>query len=240
MKKNYLFQNTIKAIFLLFYIYTQISCQNFTESKLHNETNELFIKHYITFNTTIKEKFSNVTKKSNTVKFNVILKMKYNLIKARYETMSKTISLLQQLIAEKNWNNDNKRKFDYEIQNLEKEYTQFNSLFTGYNKSFRYYNQLYKELEQFLKFFFTILFTVVFLVLTCVAVISYFVIKKQKKYYHLKEEVSVHANLGKNSDSTRINHQTDGRKQENVQILEQKKGQGSSSKDEILKKDSTL
>ena len=132
MSKNFFFQNIIKTTFLIVCLYIQINCNNLTQN---NKINETFIKYNTTFNTEIKRKFSIITDKINTIKYNVILKMKYYGIKTKYESISKTISLLEKLTTENNWDYDNENKFNNEIQNFEKNTIIFNSLYKNFNRS---------------------------------------------------------------------------------------------------------
>lgn len=233
MKPNAFVQNIVKITFLLFCLYVQINCQNLNEDNTHNKT---FTKHYTTFNTEIKQKFSNITFKVNTIKYNIVLKMKYYEIRSKYTSISKTITLLQNLITENNWDQNNENKFNNEIQNFEKNYKRFKSLFTKFNKTCAYYDNLYKIIHDLLKLFFVALLIVIFIILAFVGIISFYVMRRQRKYYELKEEVSIHADLGKLSESSRAKQNANGKKDENMQIRNPKQHYGSSSKDEILVK----
>ena len=68
---------------------------------------------------------------------------------------------------------------------------------TKFKKKYNRANQVYYEFEelkssiaQFLKLFFIILFICVIIVLCIIGISSFFLVKKQRKYYKLKEEVS--------------------------------------------------
>ena len=229
MSKNYFIKNITKPTFLLFFIYIQINCDLIQNNK-HNET---FSEYYTIFNKEIDKKFSIVTKKINTTQYNVILKMKYYEIKKKYEAMSKTISLLGKLISENNWNKENENKFDKEIGNFENNSREFNLLYNGFNKSFFRFQNTYKEIKKFLKTFFIILFIVIFIVLVSTIIISYFVIRRQRKYYQLKEEVIFNVSPEKNSEAARIKEKRNIKSGESIKIMSQKENYGPSSRNEI-------
>ena len=226
MGKNIFAQNAIKICFLVFYLHVKINCNDVSKNNTHNET---FSKHYTIFNKEIKKKFLNTTEKIITTKYNIILKSKYNEIKIKYESISKIISILEKLITENNWNQDNENKFNKEIQNFENNCTQFNLLFTSFNKSFAHYKKVYKELKKFLKHFFTILFVIAFIALACIAIISFFVIRSQRRYYQLKEEISLHVDTGKKSENVKIKQKM-SEKREVIKIKEPELYYGSSSR----------
>ena len=231
MSKNYFIQNKIKKSFLLFCLYVQINCHDLAKNNTHNET---FSKYNTTFNNEIKQKFSIITFKINTIKYNVILKMKYYDIKIIYESISKTISLLETLMIENNWNEENENKFNNEIKNFETYSIKFNSFYNDFNNRAADYKILYQELIKFIKIFFTVLFIISLIILVSSIVISFFVIRRQRRYYRLNEEVSLRIEQGKSSETSRSRQKVNEKKEENIQIREPKKYNVPSSRNEII------
>ena len=240
MGKSYLFQNIIITSFLFFYLYAQINCQVLTQNNIYNKN---FLKYNATFNTEIKQKLSIVTNKMTKVKYNVVLKMKYYEINTIYEAIAKSISLLEQLISENNWDQDNENKFSNEVKNFEKNSIQFNSLYNDFNKLSSDYTKLYQDVKKFLKIFFTVLFIICFLILISAIAISFFVLHRQRRYYRLNEEVSLHIEQGKNSETSKIRQKINEKREPAIQIRETKNNYGPSSRNEIVttdKKQNTL
>ena len=91
----------------------------------------------------------------------------------------------------------NKDKYDKEkiIENIKT----LNENIKKFNIKYKTANNLYYEFEKlkisflnFVKLFFIILLIVVIVVLSIIGIASFFVIKSQRKYYILKEEISLH------------------------------------------------
>ena len=229
MTKYFFVQNTIKTTFLIVCLLIQINCDDLTQN---NKNKETFTKYKSTFNTEIKKKFSIITDKINSSQYNLILKMKYYEIKIKYESISKTISLLEKLIIENNWDYDNENKFNNEIENFEKNSINFNSLYKDFNRIAADHEKVYQKVKKFLKLFFTILFIIVLIILTIIIVISFFVIRSQQRYHRLNEEVSIHADIEKNSETSRIKQNDNEKREENIE-KEPRKYYGSSLRNEI-------
>lgn len=150
------------------------------------------LKKYNT--TTLKLKSMEIKMKKITL--NIILRIRFRELRRNYESITTQISELQnklnetsyknpQIIKEINILNDN-------INIFEKKYNETSSLYYQYERT-----KLY--LYNFFKLFFTCLFILVIIIMVIIGIVSFFVVKSQRKYYKLQEEYSI-SNEGKEID----------------------------------------
>ena len=161
-------------------VYSQdISNNNMTEI-------DLYIKALNDYNET-KLFLADIIKKMKKISFNIGLKIRLRELKKLFKEIEKKFSNIQKEINKDIYKKE-KIVNDIGILNI---YTKkFKTKYNRTNQVYYEFEDLKKSILQFLKIFFIILSICVIIVLCIIGISSFFVMKKQKKYYKLKEELS--------------------------------------------------
>ena len=174
------------SIFKLPLLILLISC--LLQISNSQEISEVYEKALIEYNKT-KTYLEDLTKKMKDITMNIVLRIRFREIKRVYNNIEIKIKEIQEEL--------NKDKYDKEkiIENIKT----LNENIKKFNIKYKTANNLYYEFEKlkisflnFVKLFFIILLIVVIVVLSIIGIASFFVIKSQRKYYILKEEISLH------------------------------------------------
>ena len=104
-----------------------------------------------------------------------------------YENIEqKYIFIKEELTKEKY----DKQQLMNEIELLSENMKNFKKKYNSINESYNNFEDIKESLSNFIKLFFIVLFIIIVVVLILIGIGSFFVIKSQRKYYKLQEEVS--------------------------------------------------
>lgn len=231
-KKNFSFLSYI--LILAFLIQHIKSSEN---TSLDISEFEMFNQSMNKFNDT-KLYFDDITKKMKHINFNIVLRIKYNELKRYYQNIEAQIGEIQKELNETNYEREkiikNINLLDDNMDIFEKKYNMTRNSYFQFEKAKDY-------LSHFFKVFFICLFVSVLIIMAIIAIVSFFVVKNQRKYYKLQEEYSV------NTDQKELNKNTDNVNNINEKDIEQNinsrnpkinvvGSNSASSKDEIKRK----
>ena len=139
------------------------------------------------FNKTQAE-YQELTEKMKFIKYNIFLRARYRDVNKIRDITEKQLSKIQETI---NTDKYDKNAVINELKELNVNIEKFEQ---KCSKAINIYNnnkKLGKIIVDFLKVFFTTIFIVIIISLIVIGIVSFFVIKRQRKYYKLKEEVSI-------------------------------------------------
>lgn len=159
---------------------------------------EIFNKSLNKYNDT-KLYFDDITKKMKNINFNVILKIKYNELKRYYKNIETRIREIQNELKETNYERE---KIIKNINLLDDNIDTFEKKYKTTKKSYFEFEKAKAFITHFLKIFFISLLISIIIVMAIIAIVSYFVMKNQRRYYRLQEEYSV------NTDQRELNRKT--------------------------------
>lgn len=182
-------------ILILFLLAQYVSSQNISSDASEIE---LFNQSMAKYNNT-KMHFDDITNKMKNISFNILLKIRYKEVERCYKTVINKFMEIQNELKEANYERENVKKniklLDSDINTFEKKYRATKSLYFEFERTKNY-------LIHFLKIFFICLFVSVLIIMAIVGIVSYFVVKNQRRYYKLQEEYSFNTDqkeLNKNS-----------------------------------------
>ena len=192
-KKNLSFLPYILILaFLIQYI-------NSSENKsLDSSEFEMFNQSMNKYNDT-KLYFDDITKKMKNINFNVILKIKYNELKRYYQNIETQIVEIQNELKGTNYQRE---KVIKNINLLDDNMNVFEKKYNTTKKSYYEFEKVKDLIKHFLKIFFICLLVSIIIIMAIIAIVSYFVVKNQRRYYQLQEEYSV------NTDEKELNKKT--------------------------------
>jgi hypothetical protein len=179
-------------IIILAYLIVVIQSQGVPQNNIGVE---MLNKTLIKYNRTL-ELFSDVEKKMVKITLNIALRIRYRAMKTNKINIDKKVLKIKEELSKKENNNqkiiDDINSVGNDMKNFEKKYKVFIDLYNECEKTKNYF-------AEFLKIFFITLLIIVIIVLSLIGIISLFVIKKQRKYYQLQEEVVI----GEEKDESR-------------------------------------
>ena len=171
-------------IIILTYLIVIIQSQ---EVQQKNIGVEMLNKTLTNYNRTLTL-FSDVEKKMVKITLNIALRIRYRAMKRNKINIDKKVLKIKEEFDKKENNNQkiitDINSVDNDMKNFEKKYKVFIELYNECERTKNYFSE-------FLKVFFIILLILVIIVLSLIGIVSLFVIKKQKKYYKLQEEVAI-------------------------------------------------
>ena len=234
-KKNFSFLSYILILaFLIQYI-------NSSENKsLDSSEFEMFNQSMNKYNDT-KLYFDDITKKMKNINFNVILKIKYNELKRYYQNIETQIVEIQNELKGTNYQ---RVKVIKNINLLDDNMNVFEKKYNTTKKSYYEFEKVKDLIKHFLKIFFICLLVSIIIIMAIIAIVSYFVVKNQRRYYQLQEEYSVNTNEKelnkKTNDVNNINEKDIIQNDKNINSRNPKisiaSSNSSSSNDEIKRK----
>jgi len=183
-----MFQININKYFLLILssIIIFISLpQKISSQKIQNNTLESILNKCLNEYNKTNIKLDEITPKLKTIKFNIILKVYFSQLKNINKRLKYDISKMEKYLNEKN-----DKKF-FETNNCDEYYEKFENKYNKTIKIYYKFEKLKNGLSKFFKIFFISIFIGIAIFSIFVLIISIIVIKKQKKYYILQEEVTI-------------------------------------------------
>lgn len=173
----------ISLVFLVFLSQT-VNSQEIFQNSIEIEKFNSFIE---TFNNT-KQYYNDIRKKVENLTLNVILKIRLRQLSRLYiEIERQYVYITRELTKEKYDNKQITNDIDLINKNMKNFKKEYNSL----NESYYKFEEIKEYLSSFIKLFLLVLFIIIVVVFVLIAIGSFFVIKSQKKYYILREEISL-------------------------------------------------
>jgi len=234
-KKNFSFLSNILILAFL------IQCINCSENKTLDLSEFEMLNQSLSKYNYSKLFFDDITKKMKNINFNIILKIKYSELKRCYQNIEAQIGEIQNELKETKYEREkvikNIKLLDDNIDIFEKKYNITKKSYFEFEKAKDY-------ILHFFKIFFICLLVSVLIIITIIAIVSYFVVKNQRRYYKLQEEYSVNTDEKelnkKTNDVNNINEKENDQKDPNIVSRNSKidivASNSASSKDEIKRK----
>ena len=192
-KKNFSFLSYVLILIFLIQYINSSGNKSLDLSEL-----EMFNQSINKYNDT-KLYFDDITKKMKNINFNIILRIKYNELKRYYQNIETQIGEIQNELKETNYEREKVKK---NINLLDDNMDIFEKKYNITKKSYFEFEKVKDFIKHFLKIFFICLLVSVLIIMVIIAIVSYFVVKNQRRYYKLQEEYSV------NSDEKELNKKT--------------------------------
>ena len=183
--------------------------------------------------------FEDITKKIKNINFNILLKIKYNELKRYYQNIEAQIGEIQNELNDTNYEREkiikNINLLDDNMDIFEKKYKTTKFSYFEYEKAKNF-------IKNFLKIFFICLLVSILVIMAIIAIVSYFVVKNQRRYYKLQEEYTFNTDEKelnkKTNDINNINEKDIAQNAQNINSRNSKiniaASRASSSKDQIL------
>lgn len=152
----------------------------------HNNSYELKLNKCINEYNITSIKLAELTLKLKKITLNFILKIFFTQLKTINQKIKLDITRMKEYI--------NENKYDNIISEIDKCDVNFERFEEKYNKTIKVYNKFENtknSIGKFFKIFFLTIFIVVMIFAVFVIIITFIIIKRQKKYYILKEEVTL-------------------------------------------------
>ena len=181
--KNLLYQSPIILIvlsFLISNIYSQEIQKNITKIEMFNETLTKYNQSLLYFD--------DMSKKMEKITMNIVLKLKFKGLIRDKKSLEQDISKIKEKIDKKD--NDNQTIIEG-INSVNQDIKYFNHKYNKINQLYNQYENVKESFSNFIKVFFIVLFIIVVIALSLIGIISFFVVKNQRKYYKLQEEVTI-------------------------------------------------
>ena len=178
-----LFSQIPSYILILFLLIQYASSQNISSNASEFT---LFNQSMVKYNDT-KKQFDDITNKMKNINYNILLKIRYKELERYYKTVETKFVEIQKELKETNYEKEKVRNniklLDNDIHTFEKKYKATRSLYFEFERTKAY-------LLHFLKIFFICLFVAVIIIMAIVGIVSFFVVRNQRRYYKLQEEYS--------------------------------------------------
>ena len=178
-----LFSQIPSYILILFLLIQYASSQNISSNASEFT---LFNQSMVKYNDT-KKQFDDITNKMKNINYNILLKIRYKELERYYKTVETKFVEIQKELKETNYEKEKVRNniklLDRDIHTFEKKYKATRSLYFEFERTKAY-------LLHFLKIFFICLFVAVIIIMAIVGIVSFFVVRNQRRYYKLQEEYS--------------------------------------------------
>ena len=141
----------------------------------------------LTVHNKTEEKLHDISEKMKDIKFNIILKIKYKNLIEKKNLFEKEINEMKEKMGKKNYD---KNEIIQELNELKNSIIKYDEkcdkFFNVYNKN----EDLKNVFMNMIKVFFITIFIVIIIVLAIIGIVSFFVIKRQRRYYKLEEEIT--------------------------------------------------
>ena len=196
-KKSFFFNIKIILLFISCFL-SNINSQEIPKKSIEIEkfNNTLF-----NFNNT-KKYIDDISTKMKDITINILLRIRFRELKRFYNNIELKVLEMQKQLSKEKYNStkiiDEIDLLDQNLNKLEKIYNKVKSLYYEYEQ-FKY------SFFNFIKLFFIILSISVLIILCIIGIGSYFVVKNQRKYYKLKEEISFNSYQKQMNKKTNIN-----------------------------------
>ena len=150
-----------------------------SEKALLNET--------LTYFNNTKIKLDQIKELMSNIKYNIILIIKHKDLIRAYNSISSEENKIQTQLNE---NNYDKNKIMEEIYKLNRTITKFDLKCSETMRSIKKFDKTKKIIFNMIKIFFIILLVIIIVVLLIIGIVSFFVIRSQRRYHILHEEHS--------------------------------------------------
>ena len=160
--------------------------QKIISQNTHNNSYELKLNKCINEYNITSIKLAELTLKLKKITLNFILKIFFTQLKTINQKIKLDITRMKEYI--------NDTKYENIISEINKCDENFERFEEKYNKTIKVYNKFENtknSIGKFFKIFFLTIFIVVMIFAVFVIIITFIIIKRQKKYYILKEEVTL-------------------------------------------------
>ena len=178
-----LFSQIPSYILILFLLIQYASSQNISSNASEFT---LFNQSMVKYNDT-KKQFDDITNKMKNINYNILLKIRYKELERYYKIVETKFVEIQKELKKTNYEKEKVRNniklLDSDIHTFEKKYKATRSLYFEFERTKAY-------LLHFLKIFFICLFVAVIIIMAIVGIVSFFVVRNQRRYYKLQEEYS--------------------------------------------------
>lgn len=206
-----IFVSTIIYLFLLYPVKTQNTTLS-EEKKLLNECLSLC-------NTT-EPKYQEIIEIMGNIKYNIFLKMRYKKIKKTHHRINEELTKIKETI---NLNNYDPYKVIQQLKKLNSDITKFNH---KCNQAIHIYyrsQRTYRIIMTLIKTFFIALLVIIIMALIIIGIVSVFVVRRQRKYHPLEEEVTNIEDIEGGKNYT-----------DEIHIIKEKKEEQNSDRKEIV------
>ena len=197
------FNLNIYTIILITFFIILFSIKDIKSQEIqnHEELKRLFSNSLFMFNKT-EIRYQEISVKMKNIKYNIFLKLRYKNLKRKHNKINTMISNI-------------KGKIDinkYDLKQINEDIYQLDIKIENFGKKCEKAIEVYQKAEQTKKiflniikvFFFTLIITIV-VVMIIIGIVSIFIIRRQKKYHALEEEMSnsnIEINVGNNYNKT--------------------------------------
>ena len=181
----------------LFLLITKINCDSSNISEINNYDKIINRYHQAIFN------FTGLSKKMEAITFNMFLIVDFKELSKLYDELKEEMIKLKT-------NHEKNVSISNDIDLIDKNLKKFQKKYKKILKTYNRFDDVKKVIKHMLKVFIIVLSIIVGISIIGIIIGSYFVIKSQKKYHELQEEVSVRI---EQSDSERDKETIDEEKQ---------------------------
>ena len=164
----------------------------FSLSPIKSQKNELssekalFNEELIYFNKT-NIKLEHINDMMSNIKYNIILLIKHKDLIRTHDSINSEVNKIKTQLDE---NKYDKNKIMEEINKLNKTLTKFDSKYKEMIHSIKSFEQIKNIILNMIKIFFIVLLIIIIVVLLIIGIVSFFVIRSQRRYHILHEEHS--------------------------------------------------
>ena len=162
----------------LFILITKVNCINSNISEIDNYNKVIFRYHQAVFN------FTGLSKKMENIAFNIFLKINFKELTHIYEELKEEMIKLRTI-------QDKNESISKNIVLVDKSLKKFQKKYKSVLKTYNRFDDTKNAIKDMLKLFIIVMSIIVIIILIGIGIGSYFVIKNQRKYHQLQEEVSV-------------------------------------------------
>lgn len=203
---HYLYKLKTKCFFFhipLILLFISFFLSNINSQEIPKQTIEFekFNNTILNFNNTQKY-IEDITKKMKDITLNILLRIRFRALKRMYNNIELKVLEMQKELSKENYDS---KKIIEEIDLLDENINKFEKKYNKTNSLYYEFEQVKHSFSNFIKLFFIILSISVLIILCIIGIASYFVVKNQRKYYKLKEEISFNSYQKQMNKKTSIN-----------------------------------
>ena len=178
-KNKSLYLSPIFFLITLIILITELNCSSLNKSEIDNYNNTMNKYQQVLI------QYKGFSKQMEKITLNVILRIRFRGLQKDFEELRKEICELKACYEKKNIS------ISKILDEVNKLLTKFENSLINIIKAYKRFEQTKKIILHMIKVFIIILSIIIFITLTLIGIGSYFVIKHQKKYGKLHEEVSI-------------------------------------------------
>ena len=145
------------------------------------------LNYCLTFHNKTEEKLHDISEKMKDIKFNIIIKVKYRNLIEKKNILEKEINEMKEKMGKKNYD---KNEIIQELNKLKNSIIKFDEKCDKFINVYNKNEELKNVFINMIKVFFITIFIVIIIALAIIGIVSFFVIKRQRRYYKLEEEIT--------------------------------------------------